>query len=170
MSCVGEQDISHDERAVLRTRAEVGFGKRLRALIAQAGVDVTKVAAHLAKRRPDLYELFDGEGHFRAAWIELLPVPVQRLFLEERAAALGFELRPAGDADSHPRALHDVVRELTDVVRVVCDNEADGGLDAQEIERELREWEDVDRVRWARVAYLKRLPRGGVTSLPARRA
>lgn len=166
MSDVGEREISHDERAVLRTRVEVGFGKRLRALIAEAGAEVATVARHLAKRRPDLYEIFEGEGHFRAAWLELLPPAVEQLYLRERAAAHRMELRPAGDPEAHPRALVDVVTALTNGVRVAAEGEADGALDPQEIDRELAAWEQVDKVRWARVAYLKHLRarRGGVVA------
>lgn len=138
----------------LRVATEDAFGERLRALVARAGARPADVARLLGVRREDLYETFDVVKHFRAAWLELLPPAVEQLYLAERAAAHGLELRQAGD-DAHPRALPDVVRELSEVMTTAAISEADGFLSVEEAERELREWADVDRVMVARTARLR---------------
>ncbi len=137
-----------------RVATEDAFGDRVRALVARAGAKPTDVARLLGLRREDLYEAFDTIKHFRAAWIELLPPAVELLYLAERAAAHGLELRQAGD-DAHPRALPDVVRELSEVMTTAAISEADGHISVEEAERELREWADVDRVMVARTARLR---------------
>lgn len=149
MSLVPEQT-----HRALRVSIEDAFGGRLRAWVARADAKPADVARLLGLRREDLYETFDAVRHFRAAWIELLPPAVERLYLEERAAAHGLELRQVADA-SHPRALPDVVRELSEVMTTAAVAEADGHISVEEAERELREWTDVDRVMGARVARLR---------------
>lgn len=161
---VGEQGISacveydEAERRVERVKREVGFGKRLQQLVARSGVPVTRVASALGKGRGDVYELFRGESHLRAACLEMLPAAVELLYLAERAAHHGRELRVAGDAEdaSAPRSLLDIVNALTGAMRAAAEGEADNALTPDEIERELQAWERVDSVRWARVAFLER--------------
>lgn len=82
----------------------------------------------------------------------------------ELAALVGMELRPVAHEDAHPRSLVDVICELGDVSRAAAEGERDGHLSPEDIDRELAEWSDVDRVMSSRVAYLRRLKseRGGV--------
>jgi hypothetical protein len=82
----------------------------------------------------------------------------------ELAALVGMELRPVAHEDAHPRSLTDVIVELGDVLRAAAEGERDGVLSPDDIDRELAEWSDVDRVMSSRVAYLRRLKseRGGV--------
>ncbi|AKF08862.1 hypothetical protein [Sandaracinus amylolyticus] len=146
-----------------RKQAEITIGERIEALVHRSGTRVVDVARALGLRDNKLYAAFRGTEHFRLAWLELLPATVERLFIEERAAAHGLELRPVADEDAHPRSLHDVVVELGDVQRAASEGERDGHLSVDDIERELREWDDVERVRASRVAHLRRLlaERGG---------
>jgi hypothetical protein len=166
MSGVGDQSVSASDTTprVVRVAAEDAFGEQLRSMIASAGAKVTDVARVMGMRREDLYEIFDGQKHMRAAWLSLLPPAVECLYLAARAAHHGMELRPVGDEDAHPRSLHDVITELSDVQRAACEGERDGELSVADIERELAEWRDVDNVMSSRVAHLKRLlsQRGGV--------
>ncbi len=142
-----------------RVRVEDAFGERLRGWIASSGTSFAAVARLLGLPRTKLYAALDGAIHVRAAWLELLPPAVELAYLAERAEHHACELRPAGVATdlAAPRALHNVVLELTDVVRAASEAEADGHLSPDEIRRELAEWEDVDRVRAARVAMLRSL-------------
>lgn len=75
----------------------------------------------------------------------------------ELAALVGMELRRAEHEDAHPRSLADVIVELGDVSRAAAEAERDGARDTVDIDRELAEWDDVERVRSSRVAYLRRL-------------
>lgn len=153
---VPERTISTEEERtprLARVAAEESWGERLRAWVATSSAQHVDVARVLGIRREDLYEVYDGLRHMRAAWLELLPPVVERLFLEERARAHGLELR---HVDEHaPRAAADVVRELAEVMTVASMSEADGYIDVQEAERELAEWDDVDRVMSARRAKLR---------------
>ena len=138
-----------------RVGVEDAFGERLRALVARAGARPVDVARFLGVRREDLYEVFDGLKHARAAWLELLPPAVERLYLEERAAVHGLELREVADRSS-PRDLGVIARELGDVLTAAAIAESDGHISVEEAERELAEWGDVDRVMSARRAQLRR--------------
>ncbi len=138
---------------VERVAAEDAWGERLRAWVARSGAKSTDVARCLGLKREDLYEVYDGVRHMRAAWLELLPPVVERLFLEERARAHGLELRQ--DEPQGPRAAADVVRELAEVMTIASQSDADGYIDVEEAEREEREWADVERVMGARRAQLR---------------
>jgi hypothetical protein len=59
----------------------------------------------------------------------------------------------------HVRDLHAIVRELSDVMSVAATNEADGYVSPEEAERELAEWDDVERVMSARRDWLRRAQR-----------
>lgn len=133
-----------------RVRAEEQFGEYLRELIARAGVKFTDAARLLGVRREDLYEILDGSKHARAAWLALLPPAVELLYLEERAAHHGRELRLVEGEDSAPHTLHAVVLALGDTLRAAAEGESDGSLSPDEIARELACWEALDRVRCAR--------------------
>lgn len=139
----------------LRVSIEDAFGDRLRAFVARADAKPADVARLLGLRREDLYETFDAIKHFRAAWLELLPPAVERLYLEERAAVHGLELREVADRSS-PRDLGVIARELGDVLTAAAIAESDGHISVEEAERELAEWGDVDRVMSARRAQLRR--------------
>lgn len=82
----------------------------------------------------------------------------------ELAALVGMELRTVAHEDAHPRSLADVIVELGDVSRAAAEGERDGVLSPDDIDRELAEWSDVERVMSSRVAFLRRLKseRGGV--------
>jgi hypothetical protein len=162
-------DVGAAKRA--RVEAETTFGERLRALCAKAGARPTNVARLLGMRREDLYEVFDGFKHARAAWLELLPPAVEQLYLAARAAHHGLELRPIASEDAHPRALHDVVMTLSLASATAAEGESDGELSVAEIDAELARWERVDEVRSSRVPYLRRMreQRGGVVEMAPRR-
>jgi hypothetical protein len=138
---------------VERVAAEDAWGERLRAWVARSGAKSTDVARGLGLKREDLYEVYDGVRHMRAAWLELLPPAVERLFLEERARAHGLELRQDEPRGSCTTA--DIVRELAEVMTVASQSDADGYIDVEEAEREEREWADLERVMTARRAQLR---------------
>lgn len=85
----------------------------------------------------------------------------------ELAALVGHEVRRLESIDAPPRQLANVVREALDVVRQANEGEADGHLSPEDCARELIEWEELDRVRAARVAYLRAVKdgRGEVVAL-----
>lgn len=144
-----------------RRQAEITLGPRLERLIYAAGSCVADVERFIGLA-PDGLTRFLRPTHgtqpryFRAAWLELLPPAVERLYLDERAAAHGCELRPVGDATA-PHALVDLVRETTDVMRAAAEAEADGVHTADEIDRELREIGELERVTAARREHLRQL-------------
>lgn len=139
---------------VLRVEAEETFGERLQALIAKSGLKVTAVAERMGLDRTDLYEYFAGRKHVRAAWLELVP-EVERLYLAERAAAHGCEVRVVSSSAKH--SLMHVVRELSDVMSAASTHEADGFISVDEAVRELAEWADVEGVMEARREHLRRV-------------
>lgn len=155
----------------LRKQVEATFGKRVQTWIARAGASVTDVAKLAGTRREEFYEVFEGKLHMRAAWLELLPPAVEQLFLAERAAHHGLELRPV-TAAAETVHLHQMIGELTDVLRVAADAEADGHITVEEAQAELAAWEDVERIGAVRRNQLRRVvaERGAVVPLrrPAR--
>lgn len=141
-----------------RKQSEVTFGKRTERWIYRAGSCVADVERMLGLPEDRLGRYLKATHgtqprHLPASWLELLPPAVERLYLDERAAHHGCELRPVGDA-SGARALVDVVREATDVMRASAEAEADGVHTADEIERELREIRELERVLADRRAHL----------------
>lgn len=146
-------DASEITPRVARVIAEEAFGENLRRWIAASGCKVTDVAALAGVKREDLYEAMDGTIHARAAWLALFPPPVELLYLAERAAAHGRELRLV-DADG-PRTAADVVRELAQAMTAASSAEADGWIDVDEAHRELAEWADVERLLHARRELLR---------------
>lgn len=141
-------------RRVVRVEAEEAFGERLQRLISKAGLRVTAVAERMGLDRTDLYEHFAGRKHVRAAWLELVP-EVERLYLAERAAAHGCEVRVVSSSARH--SLTHVVRELSDVMSAAATGEADGFISVDEALREQSEWADVEQVMEARREYLRRV-------------
>lgn len=152
-----------------RKQAERTFGARVQGLIVRAGVSVTDAARLLGTKRETLYKVFDDKRPMLAAWLELLPPAVERLYLAERAAHHGLELAPVAAADAPSVALHVMVGELTDVLRAAADAESDGEITVAEAETELAQWDDVLRIAPIRRAWLRRIieQRGAV--LPMRR-
>lgn len=154
-----------------REQAERTFGERLRGWIAKAGARPVDVAALVAVKRQHLYKVFDDRRPMLAAWLELLPPAVELLYLAERAAHHGLELRSA-TATQHPSIpLHVLVGELTDVLRVAADSESDGQITVEEAERELAQWDDVERIAPVRRAQLRAVikNRGAVVQLRSQR-
>lgn len=85
----------------------------------------------------------------------------------ELAALVGMEV-VAVDAGGAPSDLASVVHECLDVVRQAADGERDGDLSTEDCDHELREWDELDRVRRARVAHLRARKRG-LAPTPLRR-
>lgn len=140
-----------------RKQTEAEFGARVERLIARAGVRVVDVARSLGLRDTKLYAAFRGTEHFRAAWLELLPPAVERLYLEERAAHHGCTLAPVGDAAGAGSRFHALVVELGDVTRAAAEGEADGQLSVADCERELAEITQAKRALADREALLRRV-------------
>lgn len=143
------------------------FGEQLERWVHQADARPTDVARELGFKRTHLYKLFRGTLPFHASWLYLLPPAVLRRVLDDLAASIGYELRPAAadelPADyDHARDGCDYLRELTDCLRRRVENEADGELHAPEIDAELRDIEEA-RVLLARRETLLRAAkaRGG---------
>lgn len=147
-------------------RKELGdtFGEQLERWTHQAGVRVVDLATALGFERPHAYKLFRGALPFHAAWLYLLPPALLKLVLDDLAASIGHEVRPASDDAlprdyCHARDGADYIRELTDCLRERALNEADGQLDLAEIERELRELEEAEAALARRRAFLQRAKR-----------
>lgn len=75
--------------------------------------------------------------------------------VRELAALVGMELRVA-PTETCSADLATVIREALDVVRQASEGEADGFRSVEDCDRELREWEELDRVSDARKAQLRR--------------
>lgn len=73
----------------------------------------------------------------------------------ELGALVGLDVRASEPGAPSRASLIDVVREALDVVRQASEGEADGSLSIDDCDRELRDWEDLDRVRAQRVAHLR---------------
>jgi hypothetical protein len=91
---------------------------------------------------------------------------VVRHVARELALLVGMDVQSVADEHAHPRTLHDVIVELGDVQRAAADGERDGHLSVEDIDREMREWADVERVMQSRLAHLRRVrsERGGVVA------
>lgn len=152
-----------------REQAERTFGERLRMLVAKAGARPVDVSGLLALKRQHLYKIFDDKRPMLAAWLELLPPAVELLYLAERAAHHAMELRPVSPATAPHVYLPQLVGELTDVMRAAADAEDDGHFSVEEAERELAQWDDIERIAPIRRAFLRKVvsERGAV--VPMRR-
>lgn len=154
-----------------REQAERTFGERLRTWVARSGARPVDVAALLAVKRQHLYKVFDDRRPMLAAWLELLPPAVELLYLAERATHHGLELRSVTVESTPSVQLHVMVGELTDVLRVAADSESDGQITVEEAERELAQWDDVERIAPIRRAQLRAVVknRGAVVRLRSAR-
>lgn len=152
-----------------RKQAERTFGARLQAFIAKAGVSVVDVARVVGTKRETFYKLFDDRRSMPASWLELLPPVVERLYLEERAAHHGLELTPVPSGSEAAVALHDLVGELSDVMRAAADAERDDHISVEEAQIEHDQWDDVLRIAPVRRAWLRRVIEERGRVLPMRR-
>lgn len=75
--------------------------------------------------------------------------------ISQLAALVGMELRVT-PTETSSADLATVIREALDVVRQASEGEADGFRSVEDCDRELREWEELDRVSDARKAQLRR--------------
>lgn len=116
----------------------------------------------------ELYAVMDGRRSMKAAWLDLLPPAVLRVALEDYAARIGYELRPAAVlCDEHDASAHatSLVHEALDAIRTMTATQADGEIDRAEAIEELRQWDELDDVKRERVALLRKVEREGAVSL-----
>lgn len=153
---VREEAFSLSPKAA-RVQSEETFGARLRGWIAKADVSFTAAADAVGIRRTELYECMDGERTYKAAWLRLLPVAVQRVICAEWADSLGYELRLAPILDeSHDddRAATALIHEALDAIRAVTTTQADKSIERMEAvdeRKELLELQDAISLRVARL-------------------
>lgn len=143
-----------------RVQSEETFGARLRGWIAKADVSFTAAADAVGIRRTELYECMDGERTYKAAWLRLLPVAVQRVICADWADSLGYELRPVASLD----ATHDdaatattAIHEALDAIRAATTTQADGQIERMEAIAELREWDELEAAAAVRRARLRQV-------------
>jgi hypothetical protein len=112
-----------------RVAAELGFGDRLRKYVGRSELAVTHVAQHAGLKRERFYDLFDGNEHFRAAWLEMLPPAVELLYLSERAAA--HRMRIVAEV-TNEASLYDVMLHVGEMIAACGEVERDGLIEAHE--------------------------------------
>lgn len=127
------EQMSRSQR-VARVEAEETFGARLRGWTLRGEAAAVDVARLLGVSRSDLYDVFDGDKHFRAAWLELLPPSVELLYLAERAAFHALQLAPV--AAQHA-TIADAVMQIGQVLAQCTASEADGYLSPDECQQDL---------------------------------
>lgn len=144
----------HEEDSALRRR--VG-GWALAALLKKNTAQATWAASVGASKS------------FAQRWLSgAQPLPVEALVrsaesfpevtisvVRELAALVGMELRAVPTAQPTVD-LATVIREALDVVRQASEGEADGFRSVEDCDREIAEWEELDRVSDARKAQLRR--------------
>lgn len=138
-------------------RAEAG--SRFRAALHRHLVGATTVTATATALGVDGAKLYpyltDGQKHFPAAWLPLLPVAVLRPLLETLAARLGLVLRESEhDGDV---LLHDLVSEVSRALADAAQSEADGVISVDEAERGIGIMRGLVRLLEQRIAMLERV-------------
>ncbi len=126
-----------------RVEAEEAFGETLRAYIAKSGAKFVDVARGLGIQRVDLYEVMDSAKHMRAAWLPLLPPAVERLYLADRAAHHGMELKPVATGEA---SFSDAAPVILATLATCAASEADGRLEVDECIADLAKLEALEAV------------------------
>jgi hypothetical protein len=166
------EDLSRLSPRAARSELEHRFGRRLRALIVQAGANIVDVAEALGLRRQRLYDCMDTGRPFNAAWLPLLPPTVLRGLLEEIALTIGYELRPVAQlAEDHDdgREVVRIVSTSTEAMRGAVEMLADGKIDRSEAERLMQALQGLDEALAPWRARVREVLDHGGAVLPMRR-
>lgn len=152
-----------------RQELQQTFGEQFERWVHAAGVRPTDLADSLGFERTHVYKLFRGALPIHASWLWIMPPALLKVVLTDLAGSIGYELRPASGEElphDYDHALDGVayLRELTDCLRVRAEHEADGRLSPHEIDVEIAEIEQAEKLLTRRKAFLRRakLERGGI--------
>lgn len=131
----GTPDPMSRSHKVFRVEREETFGARLRGWILRSEARFVDVARHLGVTTNVLSDALDGSKHVRAAWLELLPPVVERLYLAERAEHHALQLVPKAAATA---TIADAIAQVGAVLTLCSTSEADGFVSVEEAETDLR--------------------------------